>query len=170
MQITRRGFLMAGAMLMLSGCGGGNSSAADEKASETDQAAQEQTATIEPAAQEPETVDFDGTGMTEAGDFTFYVSSSGGTTEGGNVPQIVHKPGTMGNGIGINVEGGPGTVCTVYIDGHKRKLMNAGHATQFVDFEDSDATEGRHKVELVSNDDNEASIYKFAEYEIVLDV
>lgn len=170
MQITRRGFLMAGAMLMLSGCGGNNSTAADEKASETDRAAQEQTATSETAVKEPEAVDFDGTGMTEAGDFTFYVSTPGGTTEDGNVPQVVYKPGTFGVGIAINVENGPGAVCTVYIDGHKRKLMNAGHEIQFVDFEDSDATEGRHKVELVSNDDNGASIYKFAEYEIVLDV
>ena len=61
-----------------------------------------------------------------------------------------------------------GTICAVYIDGHLRGKLNAGDTQQPFDLEESDMTEGVHKVELVSDSDGGASIYKVAEYEIVL--
>ena len=160
--ITRRGFIIAAAVL-LAGCGSGSES------KESDSVAAVSVAdSVSSQADIASQLDFDGTGMTEAGDFTFYITSSGGTSEGGNVPKIVYKPGTMGVGVDVYVEGGDGTVCTVYIDGMKRAMMNAGHEQKVIQFEEQDTTEGLHKVELVS-DDGGASIYRVAQYEIVID-
>ena len=180
MKLTRREFFAVGTALALSACGGSGDEAKGDETEEAEEAeggnadeAAEEKETAEPEAEEPaedteEAADFDGTGLSETGDFTFYITSSGGTSEDGNIPKIVYKPGTMGVGIGVYVEGGDGTVCTVYIDGHKRKMMNAGHAEQFIQFEDDDTESGVHKVELVS-DDGGQTVYRTSQYEIVLD-
>ena len=156
--ITRRAFLAATALLLV-GCGG-NKESGSVAATSSAASDQQETASAQ--------LDFDGTGLTEAGDFEFYISTSGGTSEGGKVPKIVYKPGTMGVGVDVVVQGGDGTVCTVYIDGMKRVMMNAGDAQKIIQFEEADTTEGIHKLELVS-DDGGKTVYKVAQYEIVLD-
>lgn len=164
--ITRREMLAIGAALALAGCGGnsGEDSPAEEKPAEGSAEVAEETAVDTPA----DTLDFDGTGHEEAGDLTFYLATPGGTTEDGNVPQILVDPDTFGYGVDVCVFDGDGTVCAVYIDGHLRGKLNAGDTQQPFDLEESDMTEGVHKVELVSDSDGGASIYKVAEYEIVL--
>lgn len=164
MRYTRREFLAMSTLLVLSGCAGGNSSASSSAASVAQSVEQDASSVTSAAA---ETVDFDGAGHAEVGDLTFYLSTAGGTTEGGNVPKIVVKPNTYGTSVDVNVENGDGTICNVYIDGHKRDTLNAGRAQHSIQLEDSDKTEGKHKVELVSADDDGATIYKVAEYEIV---
>lgn len=164
MKFTRRGFLAMGAALVLSACGGSGS----QQSAQTEESATEATnEQAQESTQQEEVLDFDGTGMQEAGDCEFYISSPGGTSEGGNVPKIVYKPGTIGAGFAVNVFGGDGTVCHVYVDGHERATINAGDVQYSVEFAESDATEGIHKVELVSEDGG-ATVYKSAQYEITL--
>ena len=162
MKVTRREFLAMGAMLALYGCGGGSSTTETTQEETKTDTAKEETKTAE-----TETLDFDGTGFTDTGNLTFYLATAGGTTEDGNVPQILIKKGTVGYGVDVNVIDGDGTICAVYIDGHERGKLNAGDTQQQVLFEESDMTEGKHKVELVSASDNGATIYKSAEYEVV---
>ena len=161
MRMTRRELLAMGMALMLAGC----------SQKEESQPKPEATEPKEQEVAEPDTnesIDFDGSGLDEAGDFDFYIKTAGGTSEDGNVPEVVYKQGTMGTQVGVHVEGGDGTPCSIYVDGHKRGMMNAGHADKFVTLEASDLTEGAHIVEIASEDEG-VTIYRKAQYEIVLD-
>lgn len=167
MKLTRRAFLAIGASLALAGCGSNDSAKTDE-VEKTDDAAQEsqeeQPVDVEPEA---EPVDFDGSGLEEVGDFEFFISSAGGTSENGNVPVIAWGPDTIGDLVDVNVYGGDGTLCVVYIDGHERNKVNAGDCNVPVDYYPEDGTEGTHLVELVSYSDNGATIYRKASYEVI---
>lgn len=162
MRVTRREFLAMGAMLALYGCGGGSSTTETTQEENKTDATKEETQVTE-----TETLDFDGTGFEDTGDLSFTLYTSGGTTEDGNVPQILINPDTIGYGVDVEIRDGDGTICAVYIDGHERAKLNASDVQQQVLFEESDMTEGKHKVELVSASDNGATIYKSAEYEVV---
>ena len=167
MKLTRREFLAIGASLALSACGGSGSDEATDldeaevAESDSDAAAEQFDAAVE------EAIDFDGSGLEEKGDFDFYISSSGGTSEGGNIPVIAWSPDTYGGLVAVNVYGGDGTVCTIYVDGHERDKLNAGDCSVTVTYDQQDGTEGTHLVELVSASDNGATIYRKAQYEIV---
>lgn len=110
--------------------------------------------------------DFDGENATDAGEGVMYISTAGGTSEDGNIPQIVGKGMIQ---IGINTVDMDGSVCTVYVDGIENTAINAGVMTQNTITLQNEAVEpGKHIVELVKLDDAGAPvIYKAAEYEIV---
>ena len=158
-----------GATLALTACGGGSASEPDQEPKATEQEA-ETTETEETPAETTEEAkpekDFDGTGMTEKGDLTFYLSTPGGTSEGGNVPQIVNEDYEVLQ-IGYEIMGGDGTVCTVYVDGMEAQKVNAGEVQDVLDLSGDALAEGVHTVELVAESDGEVTIYKSGQYEIV---
>lgn len=97
------------------------------------------------------------------------LSTAGGTSEGGNVPQVAAKSTTSMMQIGLDYNGGDGTVCTVYIDGVENTKMNAAERSQnTLTLEGGALSAGKHKVEMVAMDDATPKIYKSAEYEIVI--
>lgn len=111
-------------------------------------------------------LDFDGSGAAEAGEGVMYIATAGGTSEGGNVPQITG--GTLVQ-IEVDTQGMDGSVCTVYVDGMENDKMNAGERTQSSISLTGDALKkGTHTVELVKLDDSgNPVIYKVAQYEVV---
>lgn len=126
--------------------------------------------TEEPAAQQQEEeratqVDFDGTGLEDTGAGTMYLSSAAGTTEDGNVPEIV-ADGMDLMQIGINYFDGDGSACTVYVDGMENMRLNAGSVQMQLELTGSALEPGTHKVEVVARDGDTVTIYKSAEYKI----
>lgn len=97
-----------------------------------------------------------------------YLSTSAGTTENGNVPELVYKQDAALVQIGINTEGMDGSACTVYVDGIENTKLNAGEMSQSSISLTGDAlSEGVHTVELVRMDGEEPVIYKIASYKMV---
>lgn len=146
----------------MTGCAGGE--APEEKAA---QAELQQGA--EPAADAGSGAaaqkDFDGSAYSDTGEGTMYLATAGGTSEGGNVPQIA-SGGTMS--IDVVTEGMDGSVCTVYVDGVENSKVNAGEMSQNGIVIGEGATEpGAHTVELVKMDGDVPAIYKVAQYEAV---
>lgn len=171
MRLTRREFLAAGAALTLAACGGGSEQpVTDEAVTEPETAEQEEPqqeeAVQEEEQAEPVEKDFDGTGMTETGDCTFYLATPGGTSENGNVPQVV-ADGYDSMQIGYEIWDGDGTVCTIYVDGMENKKDNAGNVQSSIDLSGDALAEGVHTVELVAMEGDEVKIYKSGQYEIV---
>lgn len=122
----------------------------------------------EPVAQQEEQaaqVDFDGAGLEDTGAGTMYLSSAAGTTEDGNVPEIV-ADGMDLMQIGINYFDGDGSVCTVYVDGMENMRLNAGSVQMQLELTGSALEPGTHKVEVVAQDGDTVTIYKSAEYKI----
>lgn len=148
----------------LYGCGGSTSSSAASSASASSASASAASASASGSA----AVDFDGSGFSDTGAGTMTLATAGGTTEGGNVPQVAAKSTTSMMQIELDYDGGDGTVCTVYIDGVENCKMNASERSQNSLTLQGDAlTAGKHKVEMVAMDGSTPKIYKSAEYEIV---
>ena len=160
-------------MLALTGCGGGSEPDTATPAEEVEEVQATEGVATEEVTEDvteetpAEEVDFDGTGLEEVGDFEFYIASAGGTSEDGNIPTIVTNPEIYGDIFSVNVFGGDGTVCVVYIDGHERGKVNAGDTSTSITGQPEDRTEGVHLVELVSYGDNGATVYRKAQYEVV---
>lgn len=154
----------------MTGCAGGD--APEEKAAqpEAQQGAQaEPQQGAEPAADAGNGAaaqkDFDGSAYSDTGEGTMYLATAGGTSEGGNVPQIAGG-GTLS--IDVVTEGMDGSVCTVYVDGMENSTVNAGEMSQNGIVIGEGATEpGVHTVELVKMDGDAPAIYKVAQYEAV---
>ena len=87
-------------------------------------------------------LDFDGSGMSDTGAGIMYLSTGGGTSEDGNVPEIVADDVTIMQ-IGVNYFEGDGSVATVYVDGMENVRMNAGDVQMTIDLE-GDACEARN--------------------------
>lgn len=123
--------------------------------------------TEEPAAAEPAAPgrfgDYEDTG---AG--IMYLSTAGGTTENGNIPQIEAADVVTIKQIGINTKDGDGTLCTVYIDGKEHSKVNMAQQSQGsleLNSENGHLTKGIHTVEVVAMDGDKPVIYKVAQYE-----
>ena len=120
------------------------------------------------SAQEPAQGLFDGSAFSDAGEGTMTLRTPGGTSEGGNVPQIAAKDSTRLLQVGIDFDGCDGSVCTVYVDGTELGSVNAGNRSQeTVTLEGAMLSEGVHTVEVVKMDGDKPAIYKKAQYEIV---
>jgi len=112
---------------------------------------------------------FDGSAFADTGEGEMILKTAGGTSEGGNVPQIAAKKSTSMMQIELDYNGGDGSVCTVYIDGIENQKLNASQRSQNSLTLKGDAlSEGMHIVEMVSMDGDTPKIYKKAQYEIVL--
>ena len=143
--------------LAMVGCsGGGEQPKSDESGAQA--AEQQQTASAK---------DFDGSGCSDTGEGTMTLSTAGGTTEGGNIPQIAASGASMMQ-IGLDTDGMDGSVCTAYVDGMENTTLNAGERTQNSISLTGDAlSAGTHTVELVKMDGDAVVIYKSAQYEAV---
>lgn len=146
--------VLAGALLMVgcSGSGGADGSDQDAKASESQQ-------------QEKSKLDFDGSAFSDTGQGDMFISSAGGTSEGGNVPEIAAGDNSVMQ-IGVNYFGGDGSVCTVYVDGMENTTINAGDSQNTITIQGDAVSEGSHTVEVVAMDGDAPKIYKKAEYRI----
>ena len=112
--------------------------------------------------------DFDGSGMSDAGQGAMVLLTPGGTSEGGKVPQIALPKGTVVTQISLQTDGMDGSVCTLYIDGAENSKINAvERGEQAVTLMDGAIAAGVHKVELVRMDGGSPAVYKSASYEIV---
>lgn len=154
-------FAAAGALAFtLAGCSGG------DQAEETSAAATSVESTVDEEAEAGNAVAESMAG--DAGEGTMYLSTAGGTSEDGNVPQVASSADMQLMQIGINYEGGDGTVVDIYIDGEEAGTMNAGQMVQqSLDLSGDALAEGEHMVEVVAMDGDEILIHKTARYEIV---
>ena len=147
----------------LAACGGGQSAqsaSASVSAPSASASAQASSAASQAA--------FDGSSFVDTGDGEMTLKTAGGTSEGGNVPQIAGKSGRTMMQIGVSYKGGDGSVCTVYVDGSEVTKMNASERVDSTVTLEGDAlTDGVHTVELVCMDGDAPKIYKKAQYEIV---
>lgn len=108
--------------------------------------------------------DFDGSGFSDTGEGTMYLSTAGGTSEGGKIPQIASAGAVT---IDVVTEGMDGSVCVVYVDGVENSQMNAGERGQSGIVLTGPALEpGVHTVELVKMDGDKVAVYKVAQYEV----
>lgn len=149
----------AAALVALAGCG--SQGAASQPASSG--ASSEQSVSAVAAAEK----DFDGSGCSDAGAGTMVLATAGGTSEGGNVPEI---PAVANGGkqLGLNLDGGDGSVCTLYVDGMENSKVNFGERSQTTfTVQGEQLGEGVHTVELVKMDGDAPAIYKKAEYRCV---
>ena len=148
--------------LALAGCGGSSQSSSSAAASSGSASASSVSESSDSAAK-----DFDGSSFTDTGAGTMILATAGGTSEGGNVPEIAAKPGSIMQ-LEIDTDGMDGSVCTVYVDGMENMTMNAGERTQNTLTIQGQAVEaGLHTVELVKMDGDKPAIYKKAEYKMV---
>lgn len=151
----KKNIIAVGALAMTLGLVGCGSSPAVDNAS--DKPAEEQVKAD---------LDFDGSGMSDTGAGIMYLSTGGGTSEDGNVPEIVADDVAIMQ-IGVNYFEGDGSVATVYVDGMENTRMNAGDVQMTIDLEGDALKPGTHKVEVVAKDGDAVTIYKAAEYKIV---
>ena len=150
----KKNIIAVGALAMTLGLVGCGSSPAVDNASD------------KPAEEQVETdLDFDGSGMSDTGAGIMYLSTGGGTSEDGNVPEIVADDVVIMQ-IGVNYFEGDGSVATVYVDGMENTRMNAGDVQMTIDLEGDALKPGTHKVEVVAQDGDTVTIYKSAEYKV----
>ena len=152
----------------LAACGGGQSaqSASASVSAPSASASAQASSTTSQAAFDGSS--FDGSSFADTGDGEMTLKTAGGTSEGGNVPQIAGKSGRTMMQIGVSYKGGDGSVCTVYVDGSEVTKMNASERVDSTVMLEGDAlADGVHTVELVCMDGDAPKIYKKAQYEIV---
>lgn len=145
------------ALLALAGCGSQGSAATSASAAAS--SSQEVSASAAP--------DFDGSGFSDTGAGTMVLATAGGTSEGGNVPEMP-AVANGGSQLGLDLDGGDGSVCTLYVDGVENTKLNFGERSQATFTVEGDQLhEGVHVVELVKMDGEQPAIYKRAEYKCV---
>ncbi|MBR2587577.1 hypothetical protein IKE71_04380 [Candidatus Saccharibacteria bacterium] len=111
--------------------------------------------------------EFDGSAFSDAGQGTVVLRTAGGTSENGNVPEIP-AVANGGSQLGLDLEGGDGSVCTLYVDGVSNDKFNFGErSTVTFTVVAEQLHEGVHTVELVKMDGEKPAIYKKAEYKCV---
>lgn len=146
--------MAAAVLLILAGCGGSSQSSAASSGS------------AEASSSQASAKAFDGSVFADTGEGTMYLRTAGGTSEGGNVPEIAAKSNSVMQ-IEIDTEGMDGSVCTVYVDGVENTTVNAGERSQNALTLQGDAlAAGTHTVELVKMDGDKPAIYKKAEYKV----
>ncbi len=148
--------------LLMAGCSGSGGS--DDPSQDSELSEPQQQEQQEP--QEKAQPDFDGSAFSDTGEGDMYISTAGGTSEGGNVPEIAVSEDTVTQ-IGVNYFGGDGSVCTVYVDGVENKTFNAGDTQQTITIQGDAVSKGSHTVEVVAMDGDAPKIYKKAEYKVV---
>ena len=154
-------------LIALAGCASGTSGASSSSSSSKDlapRAGESKSYTSNMTIGEPE---FDGSAFTDTGEGTMVLKTAGGTSEGGNVPEIPAVANGASN-LGLDLEGGDGSVCTLYVDGVSNDKFNfAERSTVSFTVVAEQLHEGVHTVELVKMDGDVPVIYKKAEYKCV---
>lgn len=115
--------------------------------------------------------DFDGSGMSELGNGTFYISTPGGTSEDGNVPVFLDMGSTMMTEVGYCARGIDGTHLTYfYIDGMENDKGQVADTDGSLIITDDALDTGVHTVEAVQFDTDDSTgtviAYKYASYEV----
>lgn len=150
----------------IAGCGSPASSSAGSSASGSASSASPEASGASSSASQDV---FDGSAFADTGDVEMVLKTAGGTSEGGNVPQVAVKGANSTIQLEIDCKGGDGSVCTVYVDGVENCKLNAAKRSQDVLTISGGATEaGVHTVEIVKMDGDKPAIYKKAQYEIVM--
>lgn len=147
-------------MLALFGCGGSSNDQQTQSASMGEENYQAVEATVGE-------LDFDGSAFSDTGDGNMILQTAGGTSENGNVPEVPAEENAMCD-FGLSLEGGDGSVCTIYVDGMTNDKTNFSELAD-VTFTVSGERlyEGVHTVELVKMDGDTPVIYKKAQYKCV---
>ena len=149
--------LFGAAMLMcatLFGCGSSNADTQNDASEEND-------------AKNASAKDFDGSNCVDTGEGTMIISTPGGTSEGGNIPQVAGSKDIALTQFTVELEGMDNSICTLYVDGMENDKFNACDTQRTFTLYENDLTEGIHTVELVRMDGDTVEIYKSAQYEIV---
>lgn len=107
----------------------------------------------------------------EMGEGTAYISTSGGTSENGNIPVIYADSEDSMMQIGLDAwDFNGGALSFVYVDGILIAKEQLANSQKTLTLESRQLSFGTHKVEIVQyeNDDPSASMitYKTAEYEV----
>ena len=104
----------------------------------------------------------------EFGDFSFYVSTPGGTTEDGNIPQWLVKSSKAMAQCGITLKDGGGKIYQVLYDGEYLMDVQFGIRTDTNLSLTGDQLEaGIHTVEVVLAEGDEILAHRSAQIEIV---
>jgi len=143
----------AGVLAMaLVGCGGSESN---------------EGGSLDAPAQEQVQKDFDGSSFSDTGAGTFYISTPAGTSEGGNIPQLIVEKDTALTQIGCGTEGMEYASCMVYIDGmESEELVTSDMMQGSLTLSGDALAPGVHTVEVVKMDGDSPAIYKIAQYEV----
>jgi len=156
---------LAGVLALgIAGCGSTPATSASQSGGSSASAA---AAASSAPAETSQAKDFDGSKFSDAGEGTMILRTAGGTSEGGNIPEIVARPGSIMQ-LGLDTEGMDGSVCVVYVDGIENMKVNASERSQgTLTIQGSAVEAGLHTVELVKMDGDKAVIYKKAQYKMV---
>lgn len=152
------------------GCGSKNETQSKDNSTsaQTNQVASESK---ESEPEEESNKDFDGSGMSEIGNGTFYISTPGGTSEDGNVPVFLDAERTMMTEVGYSAREMDGTHLTYfYIDGMENDKDQISDTDGSLIINGDMLSEGTHTVEAVQYDTDEPTgnviTYKSATYEV----
>lgn len=109
--------------------------------------------------------------LSEKGKGTFYLSTSGGTSENGNIPVIYSKNSNSLIQIGCNTRGFDGTkISFIYVDGVLNSKDQLADTQTSINISKSQLEIGTHKVDVVQYDNNDEAgnviTYKTASYEV----
>lgn len=108
----------------------------------------------------------------EIGNGDVVLSTTGGTTENGNIPTVFVGKDTQLDQIGLSSENLDGSKLSyVYIDGMLNTKEQLGEMSQTtITLQDNSLKEGKHKVEVVQYDNDEQTgtpvTYKVVNYEV----
>ena len=108
----------------------------------------------------------------EIGNGDVVLSTTGGTTENGNIPTVFVGQDTQLDQIGLSSENLDGSKLSyVYIDGMLNTKEQLGEMSQTtITLQDNSLKEGKHKVEVVQYDNDEQTgtpvTYKVVNYEV----
>lgn len=109
----------------------------------------------------------------DMGSGTMFISTDGGTSEGGNVPVIYadEDSSTTIMQIGLETEGFDGSILSyIYVDGVEVSKEQLAETMTTIELKEAQLTKGKHIVEVVQYADDDTSsdmvTYKSAQYEI----
>lgn len=156
--------LIASMAVMMSGCG-------MEKEQKEEMKTETKKETVVESEQEEE-IGVELPIGTDVGTGTMYLATAGGTTENGNVPDVLAEKETILMQMEVDTEGFDSTkISFVYIDGEFKTKEQFGDSQSTIDIEGDSMKEGEHTVSVVQYENNEESgniiTYKEAKYNIV---
>lgn len=115
--------------------------------------------------------DFDGSDFSDMGSGTFFISTSSGTSEDGNIPVFLKDAGILMTEVGYSARGMDGSHLTFfYIDGMENDKDQISDTDGSLIINGDMLSEGTHTVEAVQYDIDEPTgnviTYKSATYEV----
>lgn len=161
-------FLLCTVMAIYScfvGCG--NKTVSEPKTNDT----KKEVSVNKEEATEESNKDFDGSSFSDMGSGTFFISTSSGTSEDGNIPVFLKDAGILMTEVGYSARGMDGSHLTFfYIDGMENDKDQISDTDGSLIINGDMLSEGTHTVEAVQYDIDEPTgnviTYKSATYEV----